>query len=143
MRTTLARVNVAARDPDLVLIEQMTAPPPLEDARSSLEYWQRRRKALPLYRRSARREAKEMTVRWQARVRAAELARFEASLAGRLLARLGISSIWFQRARTASELLSWVAWAVVLRKLKLVLTSIAAIGILIVVLLVVLIAQLA
>src|SRR5262245_34512911 len=136
-------MQIAERDPDLVLVEQMTAPPPLEDARSSLEYWQRRRKALPLYRRSARREAKEMTVRWQARVRAAELARFEASLAGRLLARLGISSIWFQRARTASELLSWVAWAVVLRKLTLVLASIAAIGILIIVLLVVLIAQLA
>jgi hypothetical protein len=56
-------------DPDLALIEQMRAPPPLEDARSSLEYWQRRRKALPLYRRAARREAKEMTVRWQERVR--------------------------------------------------------------------------
>jgi hypothetical protein len=123
------------------LVEQMLAPPPLEDARSSLEYWQRRRKALPLYRRSARREAKEMTMRWQERVRAAELARFEASPVGRLLARLGVSSIWFQRVRTASELLSWVAWVVVLRKVKLVLGGFAAIAILIVVLLVVLIAQ--
>lgn len=136
-------MQVAERDPDLVLVEQMLAPPPLEDARSSLEYWQRRRKALPLYRRAARREAKEMTARWQQRVRAAELARFEASLAGRLLARLGISSIWFQRARTTSELLSWVAWAVVLRKVKLVLASFALIGVLIVALLVVVIAQLA
>ncbi len=84
-----------------------------------------------------------MTVRWQQRVRAAELARFEASVAGRLLARLGISSIWFQRARTTSELLSWVAWAVVLRKVKLVLGSFALIGVLIVVLLVVVIVQLA
>ena len=136
-------MQVAERDPDLVLVEQMLAPPPLEDARSSLEYWQRRRKALPLYRRAARREAKEMTARWQQRVRAAELARFEASLAGRLLARLGISSIWFQRARTTSELLSWVAWAVVLRKVKLVLASFALIGVLIVALLVVVIAQIA
>jgi len=136
-------MQVAERDPDLVLVEQMLAPPPLEDARSSLEYWQRRRKALPLYRRAARREAKEMTARWQQRVRAAELARFEASLAGRLLARLGISSIWFQRARTTSELLSWVAWAVVLRKVKLILASFALVGVLIVVLLVVVIAQLA
>jgi hypothetical protein len=83
-----------------------------------------------------------MAVRWQERVRAAELARFEASFAGRLLARLGISSIWFRRVQTASQLLSWVAWVVVMRKVKLVLTSFAAIAILIVVLLVVLIAQL-
>jgi len=135
-------VSTAARDRDVLLIEEMLAPPALDDARSSLEYWQRRRKALPIYRRAARREAKDMAVRWQERVRAAELARFEASLAGRLLARLGISSIWFQRAQTTSQLLSWVVWAVLLRKVKLVLTSFAAIGILIVVLLIVLIAQL-
>jgi hypothetical protein len=136
-------VQVAERDRDQVLIEQMLEPPPLEDARSSLEFWQRRRKALPIYRRAARREAKEMAVRWQERVRAAELARFEASLAGRLLTRVGISSIWFQRVQVASQLLSWVAWAVVLRKVKLVVTSFAVLGIVIVVLLVVAIAQLA
>jgi len=135
-------VSSVARDRDLLLIEEMKAPPPLEDARSSLEYWQRRRKALPIYRRAARREAKTMAIRWQERVRAAELARFEASLAGRLLARIGISSIWFQRVQVASQLLSWVAWTVALRKVRLVLTSFAALGILIVVLLVVLIAQL-
>ena len=130
------------QDPDLVLIERMLAPPALEDARTSLEYWQRRRKALPLYRRSARREAKEMAVRWQERVRAAELARFEASPVGRLLARLGISSIWFSRARFASELMSWVVWAVLLRKVKLVLGSFAALGILTVVAFIVVLAQL-
>jgi hypothetical protein len=132
----------AERDPDLVLIERMLAPPALEDARTSLEYWQRRRKALPLYRRSARREAKEMAVRWQDRVRAAELARFEASPVGRLLARLGISSIWFSRARLASELMSWVVWAVLLRKVKLVLGSFAALGILTVVAFIVVLGQL-
>ena len=136
-------MGVAEQDADLVLIERMLAPPPLEDARSSLEYWQRRRKALPLYRRSARREAKEMSIRWQERVRAAELARFEASTVGRLLARLGISSVWFSRARLASELMSWVVWAVLLRKVKLVLGSFAALGILIVVAFIVLLAQLA
>jgi hypothetical protein len=135
-------MGVAERDADHVLIERMLAPPPLEDARSSLEYWERRRKALPLYRRSARREAKEMAVRWQERVRAAELARFEASPVGRLLARLGISSIWFSRARLASELLSWVVWAVLLRKVRLVLGSFAALGILIVVAFIVVLAQL-
>jgi len=131
-----------ARDPDLLLIERMLEPPPLDDARDSLAYWQTRRKQLPLYRRSARREAKEMTTRWQERVRAAELARFEASTIGRLLASLGISSIWFRRVQLASQLMSWVFWAVVLRKVKLVLGTFAALGILIVVLLVVVIAQL-
>ena len=135
-------VRSAVHDPDQLLVEQMLAPPPLEDAQRSLEYWQARRKQLPLYRRSARREAKEMAVRWQERVRAAELARFEASTIGRLLARLGISSIWFRRVQLASRLMSWVVWAVVLRKVKLVLGSFALIGALIVVLLIVVIAQL-
>jgi hypothetical protein len=132
----------AVQDPDHLLIEQMLAPPPLEDARRSLEYWQARRKELPLYKRGARREAKEMAVRWQERVRAAELARFEASPIGRLLARFGISSIWFQRVQLASQLMSWVVWAVLLRKVKLVLASFAAIGILIVILLILVLAQL-
>jgi hypothetical protein len=141
-RARLASPMSAVRDPDLLLIERMLAPPPLDDARDSLAYWQTRRKSLPLYRRTARREAKEMAVRWQERVRAAEIARFEASPIGRLLARLGISSSWFQRVRLASELLSWVAWAVVLRKVKLVLGTFAVLGILIVVGLVAVLVQL-
>ena len=127
-RSTLMHVRSAVHDPDQLLIEQMLAPPPLEDAQRSLEYWQARRKQLPLYQRSARREAKAMAVRWQERVRAAELARFEASSIGRLLAHLGISSIWFRRVQLASQLLSWVFWAVVLRKVKFVLGSFAAAG---------------
>ena len=133
----------ATKDPDLLLIERMLAPPPLDDARNSLEYWRARRKRLPLYRLAARREAKEMSVFWQERVRAAELARFEASPVGRVLARLGISSIWFMRAQDASQLVSWVAWAVLLRKVKLIVGSFALISALIVLGLVVVIAQLA
>jgi hypothetical protein len=123
----------AERDPDLLLVERMLAPPPLEDARSSLEYWKRRRKALPLYRRAARREAKEMAIRWQERVRAAELALFEASLVGRLLAGLGLSSLWLRRVRFAKEALVWVAWVVVMRKVKLVVGGLAALGLILVV----------
>src|SRR5262245_24394309 len=96
--STLICVSSVARDRDLVLIEEMLAPPPLEDARSSLEYWERRRKALPIYKRSARREAKEMAVRWEERARAAELAGFDERCATRPLTRLGISSIGLQRA---------------------------------------------
>jgi hypothetical protein len=123
----------AERDPDLLLVERMLAPPPLEDARSSLEYWKRRRKALPLYRRAARREAKEMAIRWQERVRAAELALFEASLVGRLLAGLGLSSLWLRRVRFARQALVWVAWVVVMRKVKLVVGGLAALGLILVV----------
>jgi hypothetical protein len=123
----------AERDQDLLLVERMLAPPPLEDARSSLEYWKRRRKALPLYRRAARREAKEMAIRWQERVRAAELALFEASMVGRLLAGLGLSTLWLRRVRFAKEALVWVAWVVVMRRVKLVVGGLAALGLILVV----------
>jgi hypothetical protein len=129
------------RDPDLVLIERMLAPPPLEDSRSSLEYWRRRRKALPLYRRAARREAKEMASRWQERVRAAEWARFEASLAGRLLVRLGVSKLWLRRMRFAREAVTVLAWAVLMRKMRLAARGLA-LGILLVIAAVLVINQL-
>ncbi len=78
----------APYDPDLVLVEQMLAPPPLEEARRSLEYWRRRRQSLPLYKRSARREADAMVASWQERVRAAERARFDATLLGWIVAKI-------------------------------------------------------
>jgi hypothetical protein len=137
----------ADRDPDLLLIERMLAPPPLEDARSSLEFWQRRRRNLPLYRLAARREAKEMTIRWQETVRAAEQAEFESTPLGRLLAALGISGLWLQRARLAKNAAFWLAWTLAVRKLKLVAGGVAAVGLLlvcaVVAALVVVIAQLA
>jgi hypothetical protein len=113
----------AESDPDLLLIERMLAPPPLEDARTSLEFWQTRRKSLPLYRVAARREAKAMVVRCKENVRAAERARFEASPVGRLLAAIGISSIWWRRARSATDLGSWLLGVFTLRTIKLVVGS--------------------
>jgi hypothetical protein len=137
----------ADRDPDLLLIERMSAPPPLEDARDSLEYWRRRRKALPLYRLAARREAKQMTAWWQETVLAAEQARFESSPVGRLLTAIGVSSLWVQRMRRARKVLLWLAWAFVTRKVKLVVGGVAAAALLVVVAvvtaLVVVVAQLA
>lgn len=105
-----------ARDPDLVLVEELLAPPPLEDARRSLEYWERRRSSLRIYQRAARREASEMALRWEARVRAAERIRFEATLFGRILAAVGLSALWAQwpRMRLAS-----VAWRFLPRPVKL------------------------
>jgi hypothetical protein len=108
----------ADRDPDLLLVEQMLAPPPLDEARRSLEYWQRRQRQLPFYRRAERREARTMASRCEERVRAAEQARFEASAVGRLLTALGISSLWLRRMRSAEPVLFWLAWAFVMRRIR-------------------------
>ena len=107
-------------DPDLVLVQSMLAPPPLEDARRSLEYWERRQKTLPLYQRRARREAREMALRWAERVRAAERVRFEATVFGRILASLGLSGLWAQRVRFGKQRLLFLAWVLTPRPLKLV-----------------------
>jgi hypothetical protein len=69
-------------DPDGDLVRRMLAPPPLEQARCSLQYWHSRRRSLPRYRRSERREADAMIVRWQERVRAAEELRYRSSFLG-------------------------------------------------------------
>ncbi len=70
------------RDPDEVLIRELLRPPPLEQARASHEFWQRRKKALQLYRVRARREAKEMIRLTREQVAAAERARYGTGLAG-------------------------------------------------------------
>jgi hypothetical protein len=79
---------------DELLIQRMSAPPPLEDARSSLAYWTRRRAGLPIYRRAARREADEMILRCRTRVAEAERRLYGTGVAGfvrRLLAGEGPS----------------------------------------------------
>ena len=108
------------RDPDLVLVESMLAPPPLEDARSSLAYWQERRRRLPVYQRGARREAREMTARWEGRVREAELLRFESTVAGRILKAVGLSGLYGRMLPLNKGRLLWFAWAITPRRLKLV-----------------------
>lgn len=107
-------------DPDLLLIQRMLAPPPLDDARSSLDYWRRRTKSLPLHRRAARREAKEMTTRWEVRVRAAEQARLESSPVGKLLVALGLPAGWLRRVRVRKQALVLLGWALVPLRLKLI-----------------------
>jgi hypothetical protein len=116
----------AQRDPDLLLVEVMTAPLPLEDARRSREYWERRHKGLPLYHRRARREAKEMTARWDERVRAAERVRFEASLGGRFLAWVGLARVFEYRARFTKSGLLVLAWTLVPRRFKLIAAGVVA-----------------
>ena len=74
-----------------------------------------------------------MAARCEERVRAAEQARFEASPVGRLLTALGISSLWLQRVRSAEAVLSLLAWAFVLRRMKLVAGGLAAVVLLLMV----------
>lgn len=108
------------RDTDVVLVEAMLAPPALDDARRSLAYWERRRKALPLYQRRARQEAREMAARWEERVREAERVRFESSVLGRILTALGLSGLIGHRVRFTKWGLLALVWALVPRKIKLV-----------------------
>ena len=110
--------RVAIRDADELLVRSMLAPPPLEQARSSLEFWRERRKALPLYRRRERREADEMIQRWRARVAAAERARFGTGLFGQIRRRLAVEPLsWpFPRERALFGFL----WSVLPRRIALV-----------------------
>jgi hypothetical protein len=57
----------------------------LEDAREALAYWETRARTLPLHAVRRRREAREMAVRWQARVAEAERMVYGRGLLGALL----------------------------------------------------------
>ena len=59
--------------------------PDLADARESLAYWEGRASRLPRHAIRRRREAREMTVRWRARVAEAERAAYGRGLLGTLL----------------------------------------------------------
>jgi hypothetical protein len=107
-------------DPDLVLVERMLAPPPLEDARRSLEYWQRRQKTLAVYKRRARQEAREMARRWDERVRAAERLQFDSTVLGRILNAIGLSSLYRRNVPNTRWRLVRLGWVLVPRNLKLV-----------------------
>jgi hypothetical protein len=99
---------VVDRDPDELLLEQMLAPPPLEQARSSLEFWRQRRRQLTFFRFTERREADEMVRRWRARVEAAERARFGTGLYGRIRRLLVFEPpAWPIGPRTALVVLAW------------------------------------
>jgi hypothetical protein len=105
---------VASHDRDERLIAEMREPPPLEQARDSLDYWMRRRASLPLLKRAARREADEMIRRCRQRVMEAERRRYGTGLVGfvrRLLA--GDTPPWLV---ARSGLLAF-AWALLPRRL--------------------------
>jgi hypothetical protein len=115
---------VASRDADELLVQEMLAPLPLEQARSSLEFWRGRRKLLPFYCRRERREADEMIHRWRARVSAAERARFGTGLFARFRRSLALDPLSWPFGRKWA-LLAFV-WSFLPRRLALV--AIAALG---------------
>jgi hypothetical protein len=107
-------MEIATPERDELLIAEMREPPPLEQARASLDYWMRRRARLSLYKRSARREADEMIRRCRARVAEAERRRYGTGIAGfvrRLLA--GDTPSWLV---VRSGVLAF-AWALLPRRL--------------------------
>ena len=115
---------VAIRDADELLVQSMLAPPPLEQARSSLEFWRERRKVLPLYRRRERREADEMIQRWRARVAAAERARFGTGLFGQIRRRLAREPL--SRPFPRERALFGFLWSILPRRIALV--AVASLG---------------
>ena len=75
----------------------------LHDSVESLEYWRRRRARLPWYRRSARREAARMILRWERRARAAALRQVDAPMCARAQAGAVVARSWLERwARRAA-----------------------------------------
>lgn len=60
----------APHDDDL-LLARLQAPPDLREGSECLAYWRERRRRLPWYRLTARREASRMVLAWERRVRAA------------------------------------------------------------------------
>ena len=116
---------VANRDADELLVQEMLAPLPLEEARSSLEFWRGRRKVLPFYRRRELREADEMIHRWRARVAAAERAHFGTGLFGRLRRSLALEPLSWHPSGRKWVLLAFV-WSILPRRLALV--AIAVLG---------------
>ena len=111
----------AIRDADERLIEEMLAPLPLEQARSSLEFWCERRNTLAFYRRAERREADEMIRRWRVRVEDAERARFGSGLLGlarKVLAHDSLSWPWRRRRGFFA-----FAWSILPRRVALALLA--------------------
>jgi hypothetical protein len=50
-------------------LREALAPPPIEDAREALDYWRTRQCSLRMWQRAERREAREMVLRWEVRLR--------------------------------------------------------------------------
>jgi hypothetical protein len=77
-----------ARDNEL--LAELTAPPSVEEARETYDFWRNRRATLPVYNRAERKEADQMASRWKERLAAAERERYGPSLLEQLFTALGV-----------------------------------------------------
>jgi hypothetical protein len=118
-------VGTGSRFLDEQLRRWLLAAPDLDDGVEALGYWRERSRRLPWYRVRARREAAEMTLRWEQRVAAALIAQRGASPASRMSAGLLVAQTrlgrWARRARIA------VAVTVTLTVAALVVIAVAAV----------------
>jgi hypothetical protein len=87
---------------DDAALRETLAPPSVAEAEEAVAYWRARLAPLPLYRRAARREAREMARRWEERLREA---RRRESLWHATLEALGVDR-WQRRARRVA---AWTA----------------------------------
>ena len=76
----------------------------LAEGLESLDYWRSRRQRLAWYRFGARREAAEMTARWEGRVRAALFSERGASLRLRASAAMTLIGVGLRTGRRRSRL---------------------------------------
>ena len=80
----------ARRARDDALLADLTAPPTVEEARDSRDYWQQRLGQLSLLKRTERREAQQMVAAWQRRLDEAERAQYGPGLLTMALDMLGV-----------------------------------------------------
>ena len=69
--------------------DAISGPSP-HDARESLVYWRERLETLPRRRRAGRREAREMVLAWESRLRHAEIERWGGGMLGRCAATVAV-----------------------------------------------------
>jgi len=95
-------MRTASLSKDDALLARLQAPPDLGDGVQSLAYWRERSRRLPWYRMRARREAAEMTLRWERRVRGALVSQRGVAVDTRLAAGLLVARTrlrrWSRRA---------------------------------------------
>ena len=94
----------------------------LADAVESLTYWRRREQRLPWYRVGARREARELARRWEARVTRAALWERGVPLRARLTAGWAVSSTRLARVRVRRWLVALAVFATTIVVVPLALT---------------------
>jgi len=104
-------VAAARSAADDALLAELTEPPSLEEAQTSLDFWQRRLADLPRLRRAARQEARASVATWEQHLREAQRARYGPSLLEQVFRALGVRHV--PRTRTIITGVSVVALALV------------------------------